>query len=66
MAEGSLSDSDITERSKNDHCETVNIDSDRETGGNTGENGINIIFHRNTENTTKLYGVKNYESLGKS
>ena len=68
MAEKSLSGTEVFERSENgDH---VDIDRDHETGGNTGENtgenGIDIICHRSTENTTQLYGVKNYESLGKS
>ena len=66
MAEKSLSDSEVFERSEIDHV----VDRDHETGGNTGENtgenGIDIICHRSTDNTTQLYGVKNYESLGKS
>ena len=70
MAEKSLSDSEVFERSEINHGDHVDIDRDHETGGNTGENtgenGIDIICHRSTDNTTQLYGVKNYESLGKS
>ena len=70
MAEKSLSGTEVFERSSTDHGDHVDIDRDNETGGNsgenTGENGINIICHRSTDNTTQLYGVKNYESLGKS
>jgi len=73
MAEKSLSDTEVFERSEIDHGDHVDIDRDDETGGstgetggNTGENGIDIICHRSTDNTTQLYGVKNYESLGKS
>ena len=64
MTEKILPDTEVFERSELDHHD--HVDRDPETGGNTGENGIDIICHRSTDNTTQLYGVKNYESLGKS
>jgi len=64
MTEKILPDTEVFERSELDHDD--HVDRDPETGGNIGENGIDIICHRSTDNTTQLYGVKNYESLGKS
>lgn len=66
MTEKILPDTEVFERSEIDQDDHVDIDRDPETGGNIGENGIDIICHRSTDNTTQLYGVKNYESLGKS
>ena len=65
MADRSLPDLKDSERNENCHIENVG-EIDPETGDYAKENGINIICHRRTESTTQLYGVKNYESLGKS
>ena len=77
MAEKSLTDTNVFERSESDHGdvdrdqdEDVDVlrspDRDPETGDHMGQNGIDIICQKDADNTTQLYGVKNYESLGKS
>ena len=78
MAEKSLTDTKVFERSESDHGDDVDRDQDEdvyvlrspdrdpETGDHTGQNGIDIICQKDADNTTQLYGVKNYESLGKS
>ena len=78
MAEKSLTDTKVFERSGSDHGDDVDRDQDQdvdvlrspdrdpETGDHTGQNGIDIICQKDADNTTQLYGVKNYESLGKS
>ena len=81
MAEKSLTDTKVFERSESDHGDDVDVDRDHEdedvdvqrspdrdpeTGDHTGQNGIDIICQKDADNTTQLYGVKNYESLGKS
>ena len=80
MAEKSLTDTKVFERSESDHGDDVDVDTDQdgdidvlrspdrdpETGDHMGQNGIDIICQKDADNTTQLYGVKNYESLGKS